>query len=118
MREEDRDRSRSHRAGVFAGEAWCIDRLDVLGTSLVVYCMHCMVSIQQQERAKVSRTRIGSSKLSLDLKRRTLYIRSQVKIRCRKCSGREVRDCFSPRVAAARRGMKNSSTNGEGAHST
>jgi hypothetical protein len=68
MREEDRDRLRSHRAGRFAGEAWFNDRLDILGTSPAVYCMHRAVSVQQQERAKVSRTRIGSSKLSLDLK--------------------------------------------------
>jgi hypothetical protein len=68
MREEDRDRLRCYRAGGFAGEAWCNDRLDVLGTSPAVYCMHCVVSVQQQERAEVSRTRIGSSKLSLDLK--------------------------------------------------
>ena len=69
MREEDRDRLRSHRAGGFAGEAWCNDRLDVLGTrsSSVLYALRGQRP-EQQERAKVSRTRIGSSKLSLDLK--------------------------------------------------
>lgn len=74
MQEEDRDRSQSHRAGGFGGEAWCFDRLDVLGTSPVVYCMHCVISVQQQERAKVSRTRIGSGKLSLDLTAQNAFI--------------------------------------------
>jgi hypothetical protein len=74
MQEEDRDRSRSHRAGGFGGEAWCMDRLDVLGTSPVGYGMHCVVSVQQQERAKASRTRIGSGKLSLDLKAQNAFI--------------------------------------------
>ena len=86
MREEDRDRLRSYRAGGFAGEAWCNDRLDVLGTSPAVYCMHCVVSVQQQERAKVGKQDKDWIQQALPRSESAepFYIRSQVKMRWRK----------------------------------